>query len=532
MTRHTPLLVLAAAIAAVNAASAAPAIQATLTLGHQAPVLCVDTGLAKAFVPNFADGTLAVVDLDALTVSATIPVGQNPRRLVCNEATHRVYVVHATTPGTMTVLDAQAGAVVATVAVGNDARNIAADFLIGEVYVSNYGSGTVSIVSTATNAVVATLPVGTNPGAPASNDRLKKTYVPSAPDGTVTVIDQRARIVSATVRVGNAPQYATVDGQHGKVYVNNVADHTVSVIDSATDTVVATLPSGTGTSANFGVVNALYRRYYLPNATDGTLTVIATDTDRVVKTIPVGATPTDVLADGGTGNVYVVNQGGDSVTSIDAASETPIGGFAVGDAPARIYESGDRLLVLNGNGASRDSLTIATKQNTIVGTDIATEFHHAGFDHYFHTASEIETRLLRDGLFRDDWQRTFEFWRVWTTPGPGREPVCRLFSEGYAPRSSHFYTMVASECAERAAGGVWQLESTTAYYLALTDATGNCAAGTAPLYRVYNQSMSGAPNHRLTASRAVRDRMVAQGWQAEGNGVDVIFACTPTLSGR
>lgn len=524
-------LVAAVAATAFTAGNAncTPTVEASLTLGNQTPVLCTNAALAKAFAPNFADGTVSVVDLGARSVVATVVVGPNPRRIACNDAMDRVYVVHATTPGRMTVLDARTHEVVATAALGNDSRTIAANFLIGELYVSNFGSGTVSVVGTENNAVLATLPVGSNPQAPSSNDGLKKTYVPSAADGTVTVIDQRTRAVTATIRVGNAPQYAAVDGQHGKVYVNNVADHTVSVIDSATDTVVKTIPSGVGTSSNFGAVNALYRRYYLPNATDNTLTVIDTDRDVVVKTIPVGTTPVDVLSDGGTGDLYVVNQGSDSVSVIDAASETGIGSFAVGDAPARIVDSGDRLLVLNGNAGNRDTLTIATKQNTIPETEIATEFYHAGFDHYFHTASTIETQLLRDGLFDDNWERTFEFWRVWTAPGPGRVPVCRLFSASYAPKSSHFYTMVASECAERAAGGVWQLESGSAYYLALTGATGECAAGTAPLYRVYNDSKSGAPNHRYTASRSVRDRMVAQGWIAEGGGVDVVFACTPRV---
>jgi len=531
MGRFTSLVALAATAVALGVANAAPTTEATLTLGNQSPVLCTDIALAKAFVPNFADGTLSVIDLDSLTVAATVAVGQNPRRLVCNAATHRVYVVHATTPGAVTVVDASTHGVVATIAVGNDSRNVAANFLIDEVYVSNVGSSSVSVVNTATNAVVATLPVGTNPQAPASNDRLNKTYVASAADGTVTVIDQRTRTVSKTIKVGSAPQYTAIDGQHGKVYVNNVADHTVSVIDSATDTVVKTIPTGVGTSSNFGAVNALYRRYYLPNATDSTLTVIDTGTDAAVRTIPVGSMPVDVLIDGGTGNAYVANQGGDSVTIVNAATETVLGSFGVGDAPARIYESGDHLLVLNGNGSNRDSLTISTKQNTIVETEIATEFYHAGFDHYFHTASPTETQLLRDGLFDDNWHRTFEFWRVWTAPGAGRLPVCRLFSATFTPKSSHFYTLIASECAERAAAGDWQLESTAAYYLAPTDAMGNCRTGTAPLYRLYNRSMSGAPNHRLTASRALRDQMVAQGWEAEGNGVDVIFACTPTLTG-
>jgi hypothetical protein len=67
------------------------------------------------------------------------------------------------------------------------------------------------------------------------------------------------------------------------------------------------------------------------------------------------------------------------------------------------------------------------------------------------------------------------------------------------------------------------------YYLALTDASGNCPSNTAPLYRVYNNGQGGAPNHRYTGDRLVRDQMVAAGWLAEGNGPDIIFACTPTL---
>jgi YVTN family beta-propeller protein len=531
MHRFTSLVALAATSATLGVANAAPTIEATLTLGNQSPVLCTDIALAKAFVPNFADGTLTVIGLDSLTVAATVAVGQNPRQLVCNAATHRVYVVHATTPGPVTVVDASTNGVVTTIAVGNDSRAVGANFLIDELYISNFGSNTVSVISTATNTVLATLPVGTNPQGPASNDRLNKTYVASAVDGTVTVIDQRTRAVGRTIKVGSAPQYTAIDGQHGKVYVNNVTDHTVSVIDSATDTVVKTVPGGVGTSSSFGTVNALYRRYYLPNATDNTLTVIDTGTDAVVRTIPVGSTPVDVLIDGGTGNAYVANQGGDSVTIVNAATETVLGSFGVGDAPARVYESGDHLLVLNGNRNNRDSRTISTKQNTIVETEIATEFYHAGFDHYFHTASPTETQLLRDGLFDDNWHRTFEFWRIWTAPGAGRLPVCRLFSATFAPKSSHFYTLIASECAERVAGGDWQLEGTAAYYLAPIDSIGNCPAGTAPLYRVYNNSMSGVPNHRLAASRMLRDRMVTQGWIAEGGGVDVIFACTPTLAG-
>ena len=62
-----------------------------------------------------------------------------------------------------------------------------------------------------------------------------------------------------------------------------------------------------------------------------------------------------------------------------------------------------------------------------------------------------------------------------------------------------------------------------------TDVNGNCPAGTAPLFRLYNNGTGGAPNHRLTGDIATRNLMILQGWIPEGNGPLIIFACTPTL---
>ncbi len=510
---------------------AAPVVQATLTLGNQATILCTDPVRAKAYATNFGDGTVSVIDLATLAVVATVPAGPSPRRALCNTATNRVYVVNTVNAGTVTVLDGNDHHVIVTIPVGSQPRTIGADLSRDELYVSNSGSDTVSIVSTVTHAVVGTVTVGTGPGFASASATLGKIYVPSATDGTVCVIDQSSRTVK-TVKVGNGPQYAALDSQHGKVYVNNVTDRTMSVIDSATDTVVRTLPTGAGTSSNFAEVNGVYRRAYLPNASDGTLTIIDTETDTVVATLPVGSSPVDVTIDAGGGNAYVVNNASNSVSIIDAATEKVLGSYAVGTGPSRIAESSEMLLVLNANGSNPDTLTISSKENTVVGTEIATEFYHAAFNHYFHTADPGETRLLQDGLFDANWRRTFEFWRVWTVPGPGRLPVCRFFSTTFGTRSSHFYTPYAAECAGLQAGGNWQLESGSVYYLMLPDAGGGCPVGTEPLYRAYNNALSGAPNHRYTSSRAVRNQMVVAGWTAEGGGPDVVFACTPTRRGN
>jgi YVTN family beta-propeller protein len=523
------------ALLGVECAQATPAVQATLTLGNNTQGIAIDPSAAVAIVTNFDSGTVSVININTLTVVATVPVGSNPRRIIIDAATHRTYVINSTTPGTVTVGDTRSG-VLTTIPVGNDPRGITSNFFIGEVYVANNGSNSISVISTATNSVIATIPVGNAPTAPTSNDILKKLYVTNSADNTITAIDEKTHTVLKTIAVGKGPVTPAVDGQHSKVYVNNATDKTVSVIDSTTDTVIATIPSGaggTGATANFVTVNAVYHRAYLPNAVDGTVTIINTDTDTVNKTVTVGTAPVDAIVDANGGNVYVVNQGSNSVSILDAGTETVIDSLAVGGAPWRVIDGLDHIFVLNTNGTATDTVTIAAEENTLANTQIATEFYESAFNHYFHTDDEVETRLLIDGIFGDGWHRTFEFFRVWTAPGPGRVPVCRFFSAAFGLLSSHFYTPYAAEClalqTNPALKAVWQLETTALYYLELTDAAGNCPAGTAPLYRVYNNGMGGAPNHRYTADRAVRALMLTLGWVAEGNGPDIIFACTPTL---
>jgi len=47
-----------------------------------------------------------------------------------------------------------------------------------------------------------------------------------------------------------------------------------------------------------------------------------------------------------------------------------------------------------------------------------------------------------------------------------------------------------------------------------------------PVYRLYNNSQGGAPNHRYTTSLTTRATMLGKGWIAEGLGVGVVM-CAP-----
>ena len=54
---------------------------------------------------------------------------------------------------------------------------------------------------------------------------------------------------------------------------------------------------------------------------------------------------------------------------------------------------------------------------------------------------------------------------------------------------------------------------------------GICPAGSTPIYRVFSARPDA--NHRYMTDRTVRERMVAAGWQAEGDGPDMVVMCAP-----
>jgi len=155
----------------------------------------------------------------------------------------------------------------------------------------------------------------------------------------------------------------------------------------------------------------------------------------------------------------------------------------------------------------------------------AIEFYHAAFDHYFITAIADEITKLDNGTFVG-WVRTGRQFKVYTATGTALAVVCRFFSTAFDPKSSHFYTALASECTIVKANPNWQFEGEV-FFVGTPDADGNCASGTVPIYRLYNDGQGAAPNHRFATDLGVRSEMVAKGWIPEGSGIGVTM-CAPT----
>lgn len=159
---------------------------------------------------------------------------------------------------------------------------------------------------------------------------------------------------------------------------------------------------------------------------------------------------------------------------------------------------------------------------------VVVEYYHEAFDHYFITANPPEIAKLDDGTFAG-WTRTGFSFTAYPRSFAGAASVCRFFSTAFGLKSSHFYTPFSDECAKVKGNPSWQFEAEgdEVFHLPIAAGDGSCAAGTAPVYRLFNEGQGGAPNHRYTTSSEVRGQMEAKGWVLEGNGPHFAFMCSP-----
>ena len=159
----------------------------------------------------------------------------------------------------------------------------------------------------------------------------------------------------------------------------------------------------------------------------------------------------------------------------------------------------------------------------------AVEYYHAGWNMYFVTATPDEIAALDGGAFGGVWTRTGQQFNVYALEGAPAfsSTVWRFFSTMFAPKSSHVYTASAVEYNALVSGAIagWQLEGPV-FSAPLPAGDGTCPENTIPVYRLYNNDMSGAPNHRLITDANDFALMVTAGWTPEGQGVGVGF-CSP-----
>ena len=287
----------------------------------------------KAYVGNFKDSTVSVIDTAAGRVVATVPVAAGPDGIVVGRDDAQVFV-SGSSASSLSVIDASTDQVVRTIEVGKGPQGLAITPDGRWVLAAVNGDDRVAFIDTATRSVAATVPLA-KPHTIAIRPGGKQAYVSSQEPGhfSLVVIDIATRTVGATITLEKTPRDLEFSHDGKALYVTLAGVSAVQVIDPESNRVVAQIATGNsphiahhfaGTTAGIVVVQG-----------PGELMLFDPATLAPIRSVAVGKQPhwVDILPDGK--KVLVTNEGSNDVSVVDlAGGQTTT--IAVGVAPRKV----------------------------------------------------------------------------------------------------------------------------------------------------------------------------------------------------
>lgn len=287
----------------------------------------------KAYIGNFKDNTVSVIDTGAGKVIATIPVAAGPHGMAMTQDGRTVYVT-GDGSSSLDVIDTAADKVVKTIDVGKTPNGLALTPDNRLLLVTVYGENRIAFIDTSTQSVVATTALP-KPHTVAISPDGKFAYVTVQDPGHFGLarIDLATRSVVSTLPLEKTPRDGEF-GYDGKMfYFTQAGISAVQVLDPASDRVVTEIPTGVsphfvgyprGSAFGMTVVQG-----------PGELLLFDPATNKPARSVAVGKQPHWATASGDGKKAYVTNEGSNDVTVVDLASgQTKT--IAVGNAPRKI----------------------------------------------------------------------------------------------------------------------------------------------------------------------------------------------------
>jgi YVTN family beta-propeller protein len=293
----------------------------------------IATAAPKAYVGNFADNTVSVIDTEAGKVVATIPVVQGPHGMAITQDGRTVYVA-GDGSSSLSVIDTATDKVVKTVEVGKTPNGLALTPDGKLLLVTVYGEDRIAFLDSATQSAVGTVAVPKPHTVSVSPDG-KLAYVTVQEPGhfALAVVDLASRAVVRSMPLEKTPRDAEFSYDGKAFYFTEAGVSAVEVLDPASDKIVAEIP--TGVSPHF--VN-LFRGATLGMVVvqgPGEVLLFDPATNKPVRSIAVGKQPHWLTLSGDSKTAYVTNEGSNDVSVVDVATGKT-STIAVGKTPRKV----------------------------------------------------------------------------------------------------------------------------------------------------------------------------------------------------
>ncbi|MDB5826052.1 MAG: beta-propeller repeat protein [Variovorax sp.] len=198
----------------------------------------------KAYVGNFKDGTVSVVDIDQGKVTSTVSVAAGPDGIVVTPDGANVFV-SGSSASSISVIDTASDRVSRSIEVGSGPQGLAVVPGGQRILAAVNGMDRVALIDVASGAVTATVPVP-KPHTIAVRPDGTQAYVASQEPGmfSAAIIDLASRRVVGNIALAKPPRDLEF-GHDGKaLYLTLAGIAAVQVIDPVTNRFVGQVATG------------------------------------------------------------------------------------------------------------------------------------------------------------------------------------------------------------------------------------------------------------------------------------------------
>lgn len=289
----------------------------------------------RAFVANYGDDTVSVIDLGIDREIKVLDVGDSPYGItVCGRVAPIVAVANSTA-STVTLIDPASLEIVGRVPVGKGPEHVACSPDGTRLYVTSPYDLTITVVDPRQRAVIGN-PIRTDkkPGPVAVAPDGSRLYVVLRDEqGVVQSLDPATGAVQASAPVGRFPTDVAVSADGRRLLAPSFDDSRVTVVDAASFKVLGEYPVMTGTGLLLHPSRPLA---YSMAGVENAVAVFDYETGATVASIAVREWPTysAISLDGRV--LYVVNEESDSLVKVDTESNAVLGRVAVGSDPSDV----------------------------------------------------------------------------------------------------------------------------------------------------------------------------------------------------
>jgi YVTN family beta-propeller protein len=332
----------------------------------------------KAYVGNFKDSTVSVIDTGTGAVTAILPVAAGPHGMTMTPDGKTVYV-SGDESSTVSVIDTATDRVTSAIEVGKTPHGLAMQPDGRVLLVAVYGTDSAVFIDTATRAITGSVAIP-KPHTMAVRPDGKLAYVASQQPGkfALVVVDLATRAAVREIALDKPPRDPEFSYDGKALYFTLAGINAVQVLDPQTDRIVAAVPTGASPH-----IAAYFRG--APAATavvqgPGELLLFDPLTNAPLRTIAVGKQPHWVAASADGKRAYVTNEGSNDLSIVDLTSGQ-VTTTAVGNAPRKVVVQQSAAKAAGAATVSIANFAFAPGELTIAAGDTVTWSNNDGAPH-------------------------------------------------------------------------------------------------------------------------------------------------------